>query len=114
MKSREFEYLARNEENETKAKALLQKAVREKRYEKFKYYFIKKVSDKFVIYYDEFMCRYTIKTEKFGDLDFFPKSDTLIIRNNNGLKNKKINHGMEFIRKYLLDEVDTNNNNPSK
>lgn len=76
---------AAKEKNDLKAMGLLNKALREKRNEKFedtwlpefeKYYEVEKRSNG----------SYTIEDKKYGKIDFFPKANKILIRSKNTWK----------------------------
>ena len=95
--SEELKVLASQEENDLKAMGLLNKALRESRSEKF--------SDKNLIQLKEKGYeviedngKYTIKTDVFGIVDFFPKANKLLIRK----QNKWIKPGLKWLINNLM------------
>lgn len=97
-KSDELEQLASYEDNDLKALSLVTKAIREKRDERFGQYYNKLISLGYNIEYSEPSNRYTIKTSKYGIIDYYPKANKILIRS----INKWHTAGLRWIIKNLI------------
>lgn len=97
-KSEEFEIAGQMEENDLKAMALHQKSSREKRIENFRENQLEKLKEKFEIIEDENNGKFVILKTHFGNIDFFPKSNRILIRAKNNWKN----NGSNWIQNNLL------------
>lgn len=81
-KSEELEIQSQNEDNDIKAFALLCKSLREKRSEKFEGGWLQLLEQKYnVVKRDN--GSYTIATQEYGIIDYFPKANKTLIRSNN-------------------------------
>lgn len=89
--SKDLEQQASLEENDIKAMALHIKALREKRSERFIEDWLPILQDKYSVIHKDH--KYTITTQKFGIVDYFPKANKLLIRQDN----KWIKPGLKFI-----------------
>lgn len=65
--------------------------VRNDRNNKFKSEYLDRISLQYDVEYLESMERYTIYNTPFGDLDFYPKSNKLLIRKDNEWKKPGLN-----------------------
>lgn len=81
-KSEELTLAAQREDNDIKSFGLLCKALRENRSEKFINGWLKPLQMKYDVMENNH--KYTITTQDYGILDYFPKANKLLIR-------KKIN-----------------------
>ena len=96
-KSEEYKLKSAEEDSELKSFALLCKALREKRSEKFIEDWLPLLSQRYEIK-ERGNGSYSIKTQEYDVIDYFPKANKLLIRRSNlwikpGLKmdNKKFN-----------------------
>lgn len=98
-KSEELELEAQKEENDIKAFAIYKKAEREKNLESFQ----DKVFPDLVKVVGSVRLRdngsYTFRSEKYGTVDYYPKSDKLLIRG----RNSWVNNGSDFITNKILE-----------
>lgn len=85
------------EENDFKSLALQVKALREKRSERFKEDWLPLLNTMYSIEEQNF--KYTIITQDFGTLDYFPKANKLLIRRDN----KWIKPGLRWIINNLFN-----------
>lgn len=99
-KSEELTSAAHNEENDIKSFALLCKALREKRSEKFIEDYLPLLEMRFPLE-QRTNGSYSISTQDFGVIDYFPKANKLLIRKDN----KWIKPGLKWILNNLLIEV---------
>lgn len=81
---------ARKEENDFKAIALTAKAIRERRMELFESKWLEIVSKQFKVELRP-NGSYSINTQLWGILDYYPKSDKLLIRKENKWKKQGLN-----------------------
>lgn len=81
-KSEELEQKAFKEDNDIKAFALLSKSLREKRSEKFEGGWLLLLEDKYDVEKRN-NGSYTISTQDYGIIDYFPKANKTLIRSNN-------------------------------
>ncbi len=86
------------EDNGLKALGILNKILREKRDLKFGKW-LKRLESIYIVE-NLYIGKYTIHTLEFGKLDYFPKANKLLIRN----QNKWIKPGLQWVIKYLLEE----------
>lgn len=96
MKSDELKQKISQEDNDITAFGLQCKLIREKRSEKFVEDYLPLLSSRFNIATSN--GKYTITTEQYGILDFFPKANKILIRKDN----KWIKPGLSWIRNNLL------------
>lgn len=97
--SEKYKDLANKEDNNLKDMGLYIKSNREKRGEDFKEDYLPKLLDKYIVETDPNFTKYTIITDDvYGTVDFFPKSNKLLIRN----RNKCLQNGRDWINKNLL------------
>lgn len=96
-KSEEFIRQSQEEDNDIKSFALLCKALREKRSEKFVEDFLPVLSTQYSIFLRKNES-YSIITAKYGTIDYFPKANKLLIRKDN----KWIKPGLKWIVNNLL------------
>lgn len=97
-KSEELKKLASEEENNLKAMGIMKKSLKEARLEKFKE-LLPRLEIEYFVVEDNF--KYTIDTSvqgRFGIIDYFPKSNKLLIRKDN----KWINDGLSWIKTHLI------------
>ena len=90
------------EDNDFKSFALLCKALRESRSEKFIDGWLEPLSIRYNIISQDY--KYTITTEDYGILDYFPKANKLLIRK----ENKWIKPGLKWIINNLFNERNSN------
>lgn len=99
-KSEQLEQEAHAEENDLKALGIYNKALREKRLERFETYLSDLEKRGYEIVEDNH--KYTIDTDtqeiKFGIIDYFPKANKVLIRK----KNKWVKPGLKWIIDNLL------------
>lgn len=98
MNSQQYKHLSSLEDNNIKSFSLLCKALRESRSERFIDDYLPILSKVYSIKEDNH--KYTISTENYGVLDYFPKVNKLLIRK----KNKWIKPGLKWIINNLLKE----------
>jgi hypothetical protein len=94
--SEKYKTLASKEDNDLKVMGLLNKALRERRNEKFEDYWLLKISEKYLIETRN-NGSHSIFTEKYDIVDYFPKANKLLIRKDN----KWIKPGLQWILKNL-------------
>ena len=87
---------SQQEDNDFKSLSLSIKSLRESRSEKFIEDYLPTLKTKFTIETKDYS--YSITTLDFGIVDYFPKSNKLLIRN----KNKWIKPGLKWIISNLL------------
>lgn len=87
---------AAEEDNDIKAFGIMTKALRESRSEKFIDGWLKPLSMRYEVVENNH--KYTITTQKFGVLDYFPKANKLLIRKDN----KWIKPGLKWIINKLM------------
>lgn len=90
-KSEELTLASQQEDNDIKSFALQCKALREKRSEKFVEDWLPVFKERFPI--QENNHKYTIETQQYGILDYFPKSNKLLIRK----RNKWVKPGLKWL-----------------
>jgi hypothetical protein len=95
-KSEELKLKASQEENDIKAFGILTKALRESRSEKFIDGWLKPLSMRYDVIENNH--KYTITTQKYGILDYFPKANKLLIRRDN----KWVKPGLQWIINKLM------------
>lgn len=88
---------ASEEENDFKSFALMAKALRESRSEKFVEDWLPLLKKRFDIV--EGVAKYTITTYSHGIIDYFPKANSVLIRKDN----QWIKPGSRWIGKHLLE-----------
>lgn len=96
--SEELLQLARKEENDLKSMGMYIKALRASRSEKFEDGWLLPLSDRYKV--DKIDFKYTITTESFGILDYFPKANKLLIRKDN----KWIKPGLKWMINNLFNK----------
>lgn len=72
---------ARKEDNDLSSLGFMVKALREKRSEKFVEDWLPLLEMRFPVVFNNH--KYTIQTQEFGILDFFPKANKILIRKDN-------------------------------
>lgn len=99
-KSEEFMKKASQEECDFKAMSLMKKSLREKRLEKFegKYQIELERKGYIVVPFNGQKVTIDTQTKKYGIIDYFPKSNRLLIRKDNKWKDA----GLRWIIKKLL------------
>lgn len=95
-KSEDLIKKSQEEDNDLKALGLMTKAIREKRQERFED-ILELLNQKYDIITRE-NGSYSIFTDKFGILDYFPKANNLLMRKNS----KWIKPGLKWILNNLL------------
>ena len=100
-KSKEYEQLAAEEDNDLKAMGHLNKALREKRSERFDAEWLAKFGEHYDITHSISKGCYTLTVEKHGTIDYYPKVNKILIR----AKNKWIKPGLRWMIKNLLDDT---------
>ena len=90
--------LSEQEDNDIKSFALLCKSLREKRSEKFEGGWQLLLEDKYDVQKRD-NGSYTISTQYYGTIDYFPKANKLLIRKNN----KWIKPGLKWIINNLFN-----------
>lgn len=90
-RSEELKKQASQEDNDIKAYGLLTQALREKRSEKFIDGWLEPLKLRYEIVENNY--KYTITTQDYGILDYFPKANKLLIRKNN----KWVKPGLKWI-----------------
>jgi TPP-dependent 2-oxoacid decarboxylase len=98
MNSNELRKQAEIEENDLKALGLYTKVLREERFERFENYKDKLLQAGYNLTEFESQGKFTIEPTKFGVVDFYPKSNKILIRKNN----KWITGGIKWIINNLL------------
>jgi hypothetical protein len=84
-KSEELTLASQQEDNDIKSFALLCKALREKRSEKFEEDWLEPLGLRYPIT-QRSNGSYSITTQKYGIVDYFPKANKLLIRQDNNWK----------------------------
>lgn len=79
-KSEELRNELLSEENDLKALGINNRLIREERSESFEYKWLPKLQAKCNVRHDAQMGRYTFELNGFGVIDFYPKSNKLLIR----------------------------------
>ena len=97
-KSEELKLQSQEHDNDIVSFALLCKALRETRSEKFIEGWLKPLSLRYEVKENNY--KYTIKTESYGVLDYFPKANKLLIRKDN----KWIKPGLKWIIDNLMKD----------
>lgn len=97
-KSEELKVQASQEENDLIAFGIYAKAIREGRSEKFEEHYLPALKIKYPVE-SRINGSYTITTQDFGILDYFPKANKLLIRE----KNKWIKPGLKWIYNNLFN-----------
>ena len=98
-KSKLLERQASEEENDIKAFGILCKALRESRSERFVDGSLKPLEMRYPVVYRN-NGSYSISTFKYSIIDYFPKANKLLIRN----QNKWIKPGLQWIVKNLMND----------
>ena len=83
MKSDELKKQAESEENDLKAMGLYTKVIREERTERFEKYKEQLLKAGFNITEYESQGKFTIDPTEFGIIDYYPKSNKVLIRKTN-------------------------------
>ena len=96
-KSEELTLASQKEDNDIKSFALACKALREARSEKFLEDYLSVLKLRFVIE-ERNNGSYSINTQNFGIIDYFPKANKLLIRK----ENKWIKPGLKWIINNLM------------
>jgi hypothetical protein len=96
-KSEELRLISSQEDNDIKAFGLLTKALRESRSEKFVDGWLEPLSMRYDVKEDNH--KYTITTQDYGVLDYFPKANKLLIRK----ENKWVKPGLKWIINNLMN-----------
>jgi hypothetical protein len=96
--SEELLQLAREEENDLKSMGMYIKALRASRSEKFEDGWLLPLSNKYEIKHENY--KYSITTQDYGIIDFFPKANKLLIRKDNNW----IKPGLKWIINNLFNE----------
>ena len=99
-KSEELRKQAAEEDNDLKAFGLIGKANRESRNEDFIEKHLPLLKAKFTVEEKAEEHKYTLTTPQFGTIDFWPKSNKVLIRK----KNKYIPSGLKWLVANLLNE----------
>jgi hypothetical protein len=99
MKSEELKKQAESEENDLKAMGLYTKVLREERSERFENYKDKLLQAGYNLIEFEAQGKFTIEPTEFGIIDYYPKSNKILIRK----ESKWINGGLRWIIKSLLN-----------
>jgi hypothetical protein len=99
MKSDELRKQAESEENDIKAMGIYTKVVREERAERFENYRERLLKENYNLTEYEAQGKVTIYPTKFGIVDFYPKSNKILIRK----ENKWIAGGLRWIIGSLLN-----------
>lgn len=97
-KSEELTLASQQEDNDIKSFALACKALRETRSEKFLEDYLPVLKMRFVIE-ERSNGSYSINTQDFGIIDYFPKANKLLIRK----ENRWIKPGLKWIINNLLN-----------
>tara|TARA_R110000868_G_scaffold14426_4_gene67204 strand:+ start:22263 stop:22559 length:297 start_codon:yes stop_codon:yes gene_type:complete len=97
MKSEELLKQAAEEENDTRSFMLMCKALREKRSEKFIEDYLPVLKLRYVVTLRD-NGSYSIETQEFGIIDYFPKKNSLLIRKDNDWKKP----GLKWIYNNLI------------
>jgi hypothetical protein len=95
-KSEDLKLESQQEDNDIKSFGLMCKSLREARSEKFVDGWLIPLSTRYEV--EESNFKYTIKTQKYGVLDYFPKANKLLIRKDN----KWVKPGLKWIITNLL------------
>ena len=99
MNSNELKKQAESEENDLKAMGLYTKVLREERAERFENYKDKLLNSGYNLTEFEAQGKFTIEPTKFGIIDYYPKSNRVLIRK----ENKWITGGLRWIIGSLLN-----------
>ena len=99
MDSNELRKQAESEENDFKAMGLYTKVLREERSERFENYKDKLLQAGYNLTEFEVQGKFTIEPTKFGIVDYYPKSNKVLIRK----ENKWITGGLRWIIGSLLN-----------
>lgn len=93
MKSDELILLAGKEDNDAKAFALYAEANREQRSETFEKHAERLTKKGYIVVYYKGQEKYTVRPTKHGIIDYYPKTDRLILRTTG----KWLNSGFKWI-----------------
>ena len=99
MNSNELRKQAESEENDLKAMGLYTKVLREERAERFENYKDKLLQAGYNLTEFKAQGKFTIEATKFGIVDYYPKSNKVLIRK----ENKWITGGLRWIIGSLLN-----------
>jgi len=99
MNANELRKQAESEENDLKAMGLYTKVLREEHSERFENYKDKLLNAGYNLTEFEAQGKFTIKPTKFGIVDYYPKSNKVLIRK----ENKWITSGLRWIIGSLLN-----------
>lgn len=98
-RSEELRKEAQSTEKDYDSIRLHGKALREERAETFEEKWLQLLLEKVNVTYDETMGKYTMKHRRLGTLDFYPKSNRILIR----AENKWYSRGLRWlIKEYSL------------
>jgi hypothetical protein len=97
QKSNELRQQVAVEGNDFKAMSLHTKIIREDRAETFEENYLWQLQQMYSVIHDEHTGKYTIATQKYGVIDFFPKANKLLIRRSN----KWLKPGLQWMIKHL-------------
>lgn len=100
MNSDELRNQAKSEENDLKAMGLYTKVLREERAERFENYKDKLLQKGYNLTEFETQGKFTIEPTNFGIIDYYPKSNKVLIRK----ENKWITGGLRWIIGSLLND----------
>ena len=100
MDSNELRKQAESEANDLKAMGLYTKVLREERAERFENYKDKLLQAGYNLTEFEEQGKFTIEPTNFGTIDYYPKSNKVLIRK----KNKWITGGLRWIIGSLLND----------
>jgi hypothetical protein len=89
-KIQELQNQLSTEENDLKALGIQKKLTREIKNDKFLDHWLPQIQAKTKVIIDPKMDKYTLQLEKHGIVDYFPKSNRLLIRKTNKWKDKGI------------------------
>src|SRR5574344_1793187 len=99
MNSKELKNQAESEENDLKAMGFYTKVLRKERSERFENYKDKLLNNGYNLTEFESQGKFTIEPTKFGIIDYYPKSNKVLIRK----ENKWITGGLRWIIGGLLN-----------
>lgn len=89
------------EDNDIKALALSTKIIREERSERFEDIWLERLQKKCNVIHDSDKGKYTFEFDKYGIIDFYPKSNNLLIRKLNKWHKPGLNW---IIKNFELDK----------
>jgi len=96
-KSEELKSQSQQEDSDTKSFGLLCKSLREKRSEKFVEGWLEPLKLRYDVVENNH--KFTIVTQKYGTIDYFPKANSVLIRKDN----QWIKPGLKWIIKFLFN-----------